>query len=116
MHFKHNTLYFEEKTSSTTQTGVMPGNVCVWPDRFMEEAWEGRMIFFDPISRGLSVVQDTPPGDALVISYTQSEVSDSTAAAAQLADAASAASFMQDQWRAAAENMRDMGNVVSAYS
>lgn len=116
MHFKHNTLYFEEKTSSTTQTGVMPGNVCVWPDRFMEEAWEGRMIFFDPISRGLSVVQDTPPGDALVISYTPSEVSDSMAAAAQLADAASAASFMQDQWRAAAENMRDMGNVVSAYS
>lgn len=114
MHFKHNTLYFEEKTSATTQTGVMPGNVCVWPDRFMEEAWEGRMIFFDPISRGLSVVQDTPPGDALVISYTPSEVSDSTAAAAQ--DAASAASFMQDQWRAAAENMRDMGNVVSAYS
>ena len=55
----------------------MPGNVCVWPDRFMEEAWEGRMIFFDPISRGLSVVQDTPPGDALVISYTPSEVSDS---------------------------------------
>lgn len=116
MHFKHNTLYFEEKTSSTTQTGVMPGNVCVWSDRFMEEAWEGRVIFFDPISRGLSVVQDTPPGDALVISYTPSEVSDSTAAAAQLADAASAASFMQDQWRAAAENMRDMGNVVSAYS
>ena len=116
MHFKHNTLYFEEKTSSTTQTGIMPGNVCVWPDRFMEEAWEGRVIFFDPISRGLSVVQDTPPGDALVISYTSSEVSDSTAAAAQLADAASAASFMQDQWRAAAENMRDMGNVVSAYS
>ena len=44
-----------------------------------------------------------------------SVVSDSTAAAAQLADAASAASFMQDQWRAAAENMQDMGNVVSAY-
>lgn len=95
---------------------VMPRNVRIWPDRFMEEAGEGRMIFFDPISQGLSVVQDTPPGDALVISYTPSEVGDSTAAAAQLTDAASAASFMQDQWRAAAENMQDMGNVVSAYS
>ena len=77
----------------------MPGNVRIRPDRFMKEAGEGRMIFFDPISQGLSVVQDTPPGDALVISYTPSVVSDSTAAAAQLADAASAASFMQDQWR-----------------
>ena len=85
----------------------MPGNVRIRPDRFMKEAGEGRMIFFDPISQGLSVVQDTPPGDALVISYTPSVVSDSTAAAAQLADA--------DQWRAAAENMQDMGNVVSAY-
>ncbi len=94
----------------------MPGNVRIRPDRFMKEAGEGRMIFFDPISQGLSVVQDTPPGDALVISYTPSVVSDSTAAAAQLADAVSAASFMQDQWRAAAENMQDMGNVVSAYS
>ena len=79
----------------------MPGNVRIRPDRFMKEAGEGRMIFFDPISQGLSVVQDTPPGDALVISYTPSVVSDSTAAAAQLA---------------ASENMQDMGNVVSAYS
>ena len=66
----------------------MPGNVRIRPDRFMKEAGEGRMIFFDPISQGLSVVQDTPPGDALVISYTPSVVSDSTAAAAQLAKAA----------------------------
>lgn len=108
-------LQFGEKASSATQAGVMPGNVRIRPDRFMKEAGEGRMIFFDPISQGLSVVQDTPPSDALVISYTPSVVSDSTAAAAQLADAASAASFMQDQWRAAAENMQDMGNVVSAY-
>ena len=44
-----------------------------------------------------------------------SEFIDGTAAVAQLTDAASAVSFMQNQWRAVAENMRDMGNVVSAY-
>lgn len=88
----------------------------MWPDRFREETEEGRMIFFDPITGIAPVVQDTPPGDALVISYMPSEFIDGTAAVAQLTDAASAASFMQNQWRAVAENMRDMGNVVSAYS
>ena len=71
--------------------------------------------FFDPITGIAPVVQDTPPGDALVISYMPSEFIDGTAAVAQLTDAASAVSFMQNQWRAVAENMRDMGNVVSAY-
>ena len=59
------------------------------------------MIFFDPITGIAPVVQDTPPGDALVISYMPSEFIDGTAAVAQLTDAASAVSFMQNggPWR-----------------
>ena len=50
----------------------------MWPDRFREETEEGRMIFFDPITGIAPVVQDTPPGDALVISYMPSEFIDGT--------------------------------------
>lgn len=74
------------------------------------------MIAFDPFFGGLNVVQDTPPGDALGISFTPSIVSDVTAALPQLDSQASAQSFMEHQFRASAENMYDSGLVVSTWS
>ena len=73
------------------------------------------MTVFDPISQGINVLQDTPPIDALVISYMPSEFSDMVANAAQILDDASTRSFMQDQWRMVTENMYDLGNVVSLW-
>lgn len=73
------------------------------------------MISFDPVWRGLDVVQDTPPGDALAITFAPSIVSDVTASMAQLDSEASVQAFMQDQFRASAENMYDSGLVVSTW-
>uniref|UniRef100_UPI002637E4B1 hypothetical protein n=2 Tax=uncultured Desulfovibrio sp. TaxID=167968 RepID=UPI002637E4B1 len=77
---------------------------------------ETAMIALDPLWGGLDVVQDTPPGDALAISFAPSIVSDVTAAVPQLDSQASVQSFMQDQFRASAENMYDSGLVVSTWS
>lgn len=74
------------------------------------------MIALDPLWGGLDVVQDTPPGDTLAISFAPSIVSDVTAAVPQLDAQASVQSFMQDQFRASAENMYDSGLVVSTWS
>ncbi|MBD5626627.1 MAG: hypothetical protein HDQ90_03925 [Desulfovibrio sp.] len=74
------------------------------------------MIALDPLWGGLNVVQDTPPHDSLGISYAPSIVTDVTAAVPQLDSMASVQSFMEHQFRAAAENMYDSGLVVSTWS
>ena len=74
------------------------------------------MIALDPLWGGLNVVQDTPPHDALGITYAPSIVTDITAAVPQLDSQASVLSFMEHQFRAAAENMYDSGLVVSTWS
>ncbi|MDE7370458.1 MAG: hypothetical protein K2N07_01695 [Desulfovibrio sp.] len=74
------------------------------------------MIALDPTWGGLNVVQDTPPHDSLGISYAPSLVTDVTAAVPQLDSMASVQSFMEHQFRAAAENMYDSGLVVSTWS
>ena len=74
------------------------------------------MIAFEPLWGGTSVVQDTPPYDALGITFAPSIVTDVTAAMPQLDSQASVHSFMQDQFRACTENMYDSGLVVSTWS
>ena len=74
------------------------------------------MIAFEPLWGGTSVVQDTPPHDALGITFAPSIVTDVTAAVPQLDSQASVHSFMQDQFRASTENMYDSGLVVSTWS
>ena len=60
-------------------------------------------------------VQDSPPYDGLTITYRPSEYDDSTAAAHQWADAISAQSFTQEQWRMSADQQLDRGNVANGY-
>lgn len=75
------------------------------------------MIAFEPYSiGGLSVAQDSAPYDALTISFAPSVDVDSTAAAQEFMDMSSVRSFMQDQWRAASENMIGLGSVMNYYS
>lgn len=73
------------------------------------------MVIYDPISQATAVIQKTPPDQVTVISYPPSLVSDSAAAVGQLTDSASTRSFMQNQWRAVAENMQGMGAIISGY-
>lgn len=72
------------------------------------------MIFFDPAWGGLDVVQDTPPYDGLAISYLPSIVNDALAGQLQYDSQESARSYMQEQFRAAAENMYETGLVITA--
>lgn len=74
------------------------------------------MFALDPYWGGINVVQDTPPHDALGITFAPSLVTDVTAAVPQLDSQASVQSFMEHQFRAAAENMYDSGLVVSTWS
>lgn len=74
------------------------------------------MISFDPGWLGLDVIQDSSPGDGLAVSYLPSIASDVTGAVDQLQSESSARSFMQDTFRASAENMRDLGQVASAWA
>lgn len=73
------------------------------------------MILYDPISQASAVIQKIPPDQVTVISYPPSVISDGAAAVSQLTDSASTRSFMQNQWRAVAENMQGMGTIISAY-
>lgn len=71
------------------------------------------MIFFNPGWGGLDVVQDTPPADGMAITYLPSIVNDALAGQLQYDSQESTRSFMQEQFRAAAENMYESGLVVS---
>lgn len=73
------------------------------------------MVLYDPISQATAIVQKTPPDQVTVISYPPSVINDSMAAVGQLTDSASTRSFMQNQWRAVAENMQGMGTIISGY-
>lgn len=73
------------------------------------------MVLYDPISQATAVIQKTPPDQVTVISYPPSVSSDSTAAGGPLTDSAGTRSFMQNEWRAVAENMQGMGTILSAY-
>lgn len=72
------------------------------------------MISFNPMWGGLDYVQDTPPGDGFAITFLPSIVSDVTAGQLQGDSEASVHSFMQQQFRMAAENMYDSGLVAHA--
>lgn len=73
------------------------------------------MVLYDPISQATAIVQKTPTDQVTVISYPPSVINDSMAAVGQLTDSASTRSFMQNQWRAVAENMQGMGTIISGY-
>ncbi|MBO4314044.1 MAG: hypothetical protein J5838_07085 [Desulfovibrio sp.] len=70
------------------------------------------MNVYDPMMQRTVVIQDTPREDGLSLAFPPSEFSDVTAAAHQLESAASARSFMQDQWRVISQNMNEVANVV----
>ena len=74
------------------------------------------MIVYDPMSQISVVVQNTPPDTTDVLTWPPSVLGDPLAAASQLADADSAASFMQTQWRMAASNMLGIGAVASGWA
>ncbi|OXS28029.1 MAG: hypothetical protein BCS36_01495 [Desulfovibrio sp. MES5] len=74
------------------------------------------MMYFEPMSGLAVVVQNTPPDTTDVITYTPSVINDSTAAADQLLSAESAQSFMQTQFRMAAENILGLGVVTSGWA
>lgn len=72
------------------------------------------MIAFNPAWGGQDVIQDTPPHDGLGIVFLPSIVSDVVGSIPQLESESSVRSFMQNQFRAAAENFNDAGLVYSA--
>lgn len=72
------------------------------------------MLSFDPLWGGQNIIQDTPPGDALGIVFLPSIVGDVLGAIPQLESEESSRSFMQTQFRVAAENMNDAGLIYSA--
>lgn len=72
------------------------------------------MIAFNPDWGGQETIQDTPPYDGMVIHFLPSAVSDVLGSVPQLEAESSVKSFMQAQYRAAAENMRDSGLVYSS--
>lgn len=74
------------------------------------------MISFDPAWLGLDVIQDSSPGDGLAVAYLPSVACDSSAAIDQLQHESSACSFMQDLFRSSAENMNNLGLVVSSWA
>lgn len=71
------------------------------------------MISFDPSWGGLDYIQDTPPEDGMAIVFLPSIANDALAGQLQAESESSARSFMQAQFRAAAENMRDSGLVFN---
>lgn len=71
------------------------------------------MIAFDSYWGGLDYSFDTPPGDGFAITYLPSLANDSTAGLLQLDSEESVHSFMQTQFRMAAENMAGSGLVAS---
>lgn len=73
------------------------------------------MVLYDPISQATALIQKIPPDQVTVIAYPPSLTSDSAAAAGPLTDSADTRSFMQNEWRAVAENMQGMGTIISAY-
>ncbi|MDE5832898.1 MAG: hypothetical protein K2H64_07940 [Desulfovibrio sp.] len=72
------------------------------------------MIIFNPIWGGLDYIQDTPPQDGMAIVFLPSVVSDPLAGKPQLESEESVQSFMQSQFRAVAENMRETGLIVGS--
>lgn len=72
------------------------------------------MIMFDPGWGGLDYIQDTPPQDGMAIVFLPSLANDAIAGQLQLESEESTRSFMQSQFRAAAENMYESGLFVSA--
>lgn len=75
---------------------------------------DNRMISFNPYWGGQDYAQDTPPYDGFAITFLPSIVNDAVAGLLQADSEASAMSFMQNQFRASAENMYDSGLVVSS--
>lgn len=72
------------------------------------------MIFFNPIWGGLDYIQDTPPQDGMAIVFLPSAASDPLAGQPQLESEESVRSFMQTQFRMAAENMSETGLLLGA--
>ena len=71
------------------------------------------MIIFNPNWGGQDVIQDSRPADGMAISFTASIVNDVLGAVPQLDSENSVHSFMQSQFRAAAENMENSGVLYS---
>lgn len=71
------------------------------------------MTTFDPVWGGLDYVQDTAPYDGMGISFLPSVVNDALAAQSQTDSEASVRSFMQAQYRAAAENLMETGLIFA---
>ena len=72
------------------------------------------MIAFNPFWGGQDVIQDTPPYDGLGIHFLPSIAGDILGSVPQRESEASAQSFMQDQFRAATENMAGAGLIYSS--
>lgn len=72
------------------------------------------MIAFDPGWGGQDVIQDSAPADGMAIIFQPSIANDSLGAIPQLESESSTRSFMQAQYRMAAENMLDGGLIYSA--
>lgn len=72
------------------------------------------MTSFNPYWGGLDYAQDTPPYDGFAITFVPSIANDTVAGILQGDSEASVLSFMQNQFRASAENMYDSGLVVSS--
>lgn len=71
------------------------------------------MIFFDAYWGGLDYSQDTPPADGMSIVFLPSIANDASAGILQSDSEASVHSFMQQQFRAGAENMYGAGLFIS---
>lgn len=67
------------------------------------------MIALNPAWGGQDVIQDSAPADGMAITFLPSIINDALGAIPQLESEASTRSFMQDQFRAASENMRESG-------
>ena len=72
------------------------------------------MIAFNPFWGGLDYIQDTPPQDGMGLVFAPSVATDALAGRAQLESEESVQSFMQSQFRAAAENMWELGLIAQA--
>ena len=73
------------------------------------------MHVFEPNSGRTFVILDTPPEDAMTISFSSSDFDDIIASEGQHIDSSSSRSFMQDIFRISTENMLETGNVVSVF-